>query len=260
MNSKDSLFRTEAGLAFKGISLKDRSALFEALEKELGVIPVQYCEAASYSFAMMVRVALGLSAEGARVAALVDDCQSGWVALATMRHLINAGTNCHILIHEQAESYSDNFAHQIHPLKAMGASIYAFSDYNELKEHIAVITDSHNVLCGLYRSDRAVDSAKDLVDLLNEIQTPVHCLTAPLGVDVDTGARVGPPLFASSTLSLGTPLKGLYSGADYVGRHYVCDVSLSTELYKRYGADLSKLFSEQPIVQIFPVKEDVGNS
>jgi NAD(P)H-hydrate repair Nnr-like enzyme with NAD(P)H-hydrate epimerase domain len=45
--------------------------------------------------------------------------------------------------------------------------------------------------------------------LLNEMSTPIHCVLAPYGFDLETGAKHGELLYASSTLSLGAPLETL---------------------------------------------------
>jgi hypothetical protein len=70
---------------------------------------------------------------------------------------------------------------------------------------------------------------------------------------ISRSATIGTGLFASSTLSLGLPLAGLSGGRDRVGRHYVCDVSFSKEIFARAGVAWTPLFAEQPVVQIFPV-------
>jgi hypothetical protein len=57
-------------------------------------------------------------------------------------------------------------------------------------------------------------------------------------------------------LSLGAPLKGLNPGKNYVGRHYLCDISFSHAIYQKHGGDLSGFFSDQPVIQIYPLTTD----
>ena len=93
------------------------------------------------------------------------------------------------------------------------------------------------------------------VKVLNECQTPVHSVDAPLGINVDSGAPGADPLYSSSTLSLGVPFVGLADGNEYVGRHYVCDISATRALYTQdSGDDLGWLFAEQPVTQIVAVE------
>jgi hypothetical protein len=101
-------------------------------------------------------------------------------------------------------------------------------------------------------SANSVPNLAGIIGVLNEGRTPVHAVELPGGIDPNSGKALGTSLFASSTLSLGAPLAGLSAGRDRVGRHYVCDVSLSKDLFDRAGVPWSPIFAEQPVVQIFP--------
>lgn len=253
----DPIFQTKNGIVFPAFSKATLGGMFDRLEKELGVTPAQYCEAASYSMAMVVRYALGLSAEGGKVTGLIADSKAGWVALGTLRHLQNCGTAVHLILLNEGTHGSYDLKLQLQPLTIGGAKIYPWSALLENQATIhQLLTTSHNIICGLY--DSAADNKlqhSDLVRVLNDLSTPIHCIEAPLGLDEDLGQPGPEPLFASSTLSLGAPLAGLYRGNEYVGRHYLCDVSFSPEVYNQAGFDLSLLFSEQPVLQIHPKKE-----
>ena len=236
------------GRCFNGISSEQKKKLVSALTEKIGLHSLQTEEAASFCLAMIVRYALGLSASGGSIGILVNDSLAGRVALAGARHLSNAGSVVSIFV--EGEPTSEAFLHQRKILEILGIPFHNLAHLNELQ---AFLPNCHNIICGLYTSDDSTDR-KELIEILNDASTPIHCIEAPLGINVDTGAPIKPAIIASSTLSLGSPFKGLYEGRDYVGRLYICDISSPSGLYKEIGADdLSVLFHSQPVVQVFPL-------
>lgn len=214
------------------------------------------CEAVSYSMSMVVRVALGLSAKGARVGAIVSDSFPGWCTLAAIRHLATAGTQCSIIYLEQAGEKSEMLQLEAAPLSHMQINM---AEWDKIKSQAAsgvLFADFHNLLWGVSDFEPAGHPRiTEVCDVLNELQTPIHCIQAPAGIDINTGERKKTPLFASSTLSVGLPLRGMHRGRDFVGRHYICDISICSALYRSFGEDITEIFSEQPVVQIYPVAE-----
>ncbi len=253
--TNEPLFKTKAGLAFSAFRPESISRMHSALS-ELGITNTQIVEAASYSFAMVARFALGLSALGGKVCAVVGDCRAGYTALATLRHLVNSGAEGIILTLTDATKGSSDFKQQLLPLSKMGVPIALIDDASATSNLAQTVGDSHNVLCGLFGATDGVAITPALIERLNELQTPIHSVEAPIGVDLVTGAINGTPLFASSTLSLGAPFSGLHKGHEYAGRHYLCDISFTKSIYLAEGHDLAPIFSEQPVTQILPVLED----
>ena len=244
-------FATKAGLPLNGVNLATINKLRAALQDEYGVTMPQVCEAASYSMAMVVRFALGLSASGGMTCGIVRDCLSGWVVAATLRHLVNAGADAQVILIPEG-AHSPNLTLQLKPLEAMGLPIYDWTPSPDQEDLISVIQSCHNTLVGLFDPllpDWKPDLAP-LISVLNEVPTPNHSVELPYGIDPDSGKANSTPLFSSSTLSLGAPLKGLVAGNEYAGRHYVCDISITKALYLSAGQDLCPLFSDQPVVQI----------
>ena len=241
-------FETKTGLKFLGATSAQLTGLHRSLFEEFGLLPVQAVEAASYSMAMVARYALGLSAQGGEVACIVSDSLPGWIALATMRHLANAGATGQIFVIGPARS--DSFLLQKELLAKMSLK---FADWQlgTVNEKVEYLSQCHNVIYGI--SDTPTEITLALNSALNELRTPIHCVMLPTGIDPDTGKTSSGALFASSTLSLGAPLVGLFYGHENAGRHYICDISLTTNLYRQNGCpDLTPLFSEQPVMQILP--------
>ena len=250
------IFKNKAGVLFPGFLKEQLSAMRAELFGKYGITQAQVSEAASYSMAMVIRYALGLTSEGGVVGALVSDTLAGYTALATVRHLVNSGASAHIRL-LRTKQHSPELTQQLQPLKLMEVEIVE-AEPSQLKaaQLSQLFSTCHNVVCGLYDPELATDPLNgEMIEALNELSTPIHCIDAPLGIDVNSGAPGPAPLYASSTLSMGAPLCGLFAGRDFVGRHYLCDISFSSKIYMSQGFDLAPLFSEQPVLQIFPNEE-----
>lgn len=245
------MFKTKSGITFPGIQPSQLVEIRKQLVESYEYSYPQLVEAASYSMAMVVRFALGLSAEGGRVACIFNDTLTGWVTLATVRHLINAGSQADLIYIGSQETTTDQLNLQLAPLGKMGCSVTLWSNEQESEAIADILSNCHNSLCGYYDLTRPISVfERSINDLLNELNTPIYTVEAPPGIDPETGKSQGSPLYASCTLSLGAPLAGLVGGQDYIGRHYLCDISIPKELYAVAGLDLSQVFSDQPVQQI----------
>jgi NAD(P)H-hydrate repair Nnr-like enzyme with NAD(P)H-hydrate epimerase domain len=253
MNSPSSPhFKTKQGLQITGLSAPQYAEMWQSLLDHYGLHPTQLVEASSYSMAMVVRYALGLTADEGKVITLAANRPAGWVALATMRHLVTAGADG-IVVLDTSDPSEGELARQLFTLERLGIPVVALDDLLA-DDPNRFFESCHNVICGWYnRESQPTASVSRLVDMLNEASTPVHTIEAPLGMDPTTGAMGSVPLYASSTLSLGAPFSGLHAANDLVGRHYLCDISCPRELYEKYGLDITKAFAEQPVVQISPL-------
>jgi len=247
------LFYTKRKEEIPGISKAIYQETITRLHNEFGLSWGQTCEAAAFSMAMVIRYALGLSSAGGRSTIIASDCPSGWVALATMRHLLNGGALSVLFIMMKEGVPSAELSQQLYTLEKMGVTPIICDPNSVSQDFIDVVPETHNVICGLYGSE---NDYSEYVDIMNDGSIPVHAIQSPLGVDVDSGASKGNPLFASSTLSLGLPFAGLHKGNDYVGRHYVCDISIPYALLEAQPAispidSIPLIFSEQPVQQIY---------
>ncbi len=255
------IFSTKSGLGLPAVAPLELGKARATLIHDVGISPEQMVEAASYSMAMVVRFALGLSADGGRVAALVRDNLAGHTALATIRHLVNSNSDAIVFYFGELPSAgSDALKRQLAPLEHMGVQVLPLNAASKAQA-LETIASCHNLLFGLCDIEDTGSFSQDKflrecsADL-NEMSTPIHAVELPSGIHPTTGAATGEPIFASSTISLGAAVTGTYHAADNVGRHYVCDISLTKTLYTRLGIDSAgALFAEQPVVQIFPSKE-----
>lgn len=253
MTSTQPLFKTKAGEPLHGISAATLLELRRAVTEVYGVSPTQVAEAAGYSMAMVVRYALGLSAQAGRICVVAADGLPGLVALATLRHLVIGGAAGAALLTPSTGPRSPELEAQLKTLTAMNVPVEELEPLHASGDFGRLVGDCHNVLWGA--SNPSANQLKELagvIETLNEGRTPVHAVDLPAGIDPDIGTSIGTALFASSTLSLGLPLNGLSPGRDKVGRHYVCDASFTKELFEAAHVPWTPLFAEQPVVQIFP--------
>lgn len=246
------MFKTKTGISLPGASPEQLLEMRKRLIEEFGFTYPQLVEAASYSMAMVVRFALGLSAEGGRVACIFEDSLTGWISLATVRHLLNAGSEAELIYIGSQERVSDQLNLQLGPLGKMGCSVTVWTKAEENETIADLLSGCHNSLCGYYDISRAITPfEKNINEVLNELSTPIYTIEGPPGIDPLTGQSQGSPLYASCTMSLGAPLTGFITGNDYLGRHYLCDISLTKELYKVIDSDFSIVFADQPVQEIF---------
>lgn len=245
-----SFFLTKNGERLRGVSTLVRDRMFLRL-RELGVLPLQSAEAAAYSLAMVVRMALGMFARDGRICAVVDDSFEGSIAMAATRHLVNGGAAAELILLAPPSTLSADASRQHSILQAMGIASQQVTETAEEGPLAQQISSAQHLIVGLAHTVVHPHLA-GLVELLNDANAPIHVLSVPCGVNPESGELTSSPLYASSTLSLGVPLQGLSSAAELVGRHFLCDVSFTTPIYRTEGDDLSAIFSEQPVLQLFP--------
>lgn len=278
-------FITKDNLLVTSISLEQQQRLFNQLTSEFGISQLQMVEAGAFSLAMVVRFALGLSAEGGASIGVIQDSLAGAITVAGIRHLTNSGAQSAIFIvsdkvssdtviaspslsgaanptleannSDALQSLSPLLRHQLIPLIRSGLEVYFISPTLPPHSLHELLPLAHNVIVGFGAADplQPLDTGKMgfLIEALNDAMAPIHCIDYPPGLDPVTGKATSNTLCASSTLSLGLPLRGLIRAADYVGRHYLCDISLPPLLLAEQGLELPFIFSDQPVKQIFPV-------
>ncbi len=251
----NNLFKDKKGNTFGGISYENFQNIIKEFQEKYFISTEQIIEASSFSMAMVIRSHLGLSAEGGVIGAVVKDNLAGQIALATARRLYNAGTTSNIIIPQKdLGNISKEFEHQAEAVCALGlelTTILPEENENNLND---LFSHCDNVLMGVFDNSANDDiSLRTLSNILNELSTPIHSILSPYGISPDTGEKVSVPIYSSSTLSLGIPLLGLFNGNDFVGRHYVCEISIPKEISLSVANIPETLFSEQPVCQIFKI-------
>jgi len=217
-----------------------------------GLTPLQLVESCGFSYAMVVRYALGLSSNGGAVSVFASDTFYGWVALAAARHLLHGGASVNIFTLPNCKHEGQGpMAHLLPPLVSDGASKITWEDPRKFGHVLATVEGSHNVLCGLSDANRSyLPWLESFVAFMNESAIPVHAVGTPLGLSPDGEALGVGFLYASSTLSLGLPLDVLNAHPEIIGRHYLCDLLWGLTHYHELGYRGDPLFAEQPVIRL----------
>ena len=258
MNDFKYLFQDKYQNKFGGISFEGFNDILKLLVEKYYVNSIQIAESASFSLAMIIRSHLGLSAEGGKIGMIVKDNLAGSIALATARRLYNAGTNSTIIIpQKELGTISKDFELQAEAVSALGLELMVV-DPKENENNLNELFQSFdNVVMGTFDANAYKDDSLNfLANMLNELSTPIHSILCPHGIDQDTGQKLSTPIYSSSTLSLGVPLSGLCAGNDYLGRHYICEISIPKEILVTKANIPETLFAEQPVCQIFKIKDE----
>ena len=215
-----------------------------------GLAPLQVVEGCGFSMAMVVRFALGHSANGGNITVFASDSVYGWIVLAAARHLLNAGSSLEIVVPAARLPTSDNGKRLLRTLAARGASVRLWDAplWNTVAN---IVESSHNVLCGLSDLEREIGRwTQEFTEQMNESAVPVHVVGAPTGLNLDGSTNNRAQLFASSTLSIGLPLEPLSKSPDLLGRHYLADAGWSIAAYRNISFEGPPLFAEQPVVRL----------
>ena len=247
MESQIPCLTNSEGIPLPIVSSKSYQETMAKLNSEYSISELQIVEAAAFSMAMVIRAALGYSAAEANILALITDNIESRIVLATLRHLVTSHANAEIIT---LCPPSEETKQQIAPLTKMGVNLTEFKSKAEASKLPEYLDDAHNVLFGLASQDTN-ELNNHIVSILNDNQTPIHCINCPYGVNPDDGTVTKPVLYASSTLSLGLIQSGLLTGNEYCGRNYLCDISIPQELYSEVNCpNLGLNFATQPVIRV----------
>ena len=262
-------FLTKTGIIIESVDYNSYKTMLSELRSKYHINDFQIVESASFSMAMIVRYALGLSSLGGGSVGFVNDSLCGAITLGTLRHIHHGGGVVKLFVYGNENTvFSDIFSSQLNSLKAFSVEIVYIENIDEIEDVFKYLkSDAHNFILGTdyeiflnssvptntftaqNTSQNQINFLNQLIELFNDCAIPVHVIESPPGIDKNSGKVVYTPLYASSTLSLGIPLNGLYKGNDFVGRHYVCDISMPLS---DINGNRIVIFDEQPVVQITP--------
>ena len=222
-------------------------------------------EAAAYSLGMVVRSALGLSASEAQLLFLVTPSFSGAVALAAARVLLHAGADICPVSYAPARGGAANadgsasgspweaeFRRQCETLALLGRPPLERSAGELTATLEPEFPQAHAIVMGIVdplpEPPPLLPGEQELIASLNEHPLPIHSVLIPLGLLEARMHTASRPLYSSSTLSLGVPLQVYRQEVQFLGRHYLGDISLPRSvLGPGYEAPL---FADQPVIQI----------
>jgi NAD(P)H-hydrate repair Nnr-like enzyme with NAD(P)H-hydrate epimerase domain len=245
------LFHDQRSLPLTGVSFEAFTEGCAAAREHHGITPIQMAEAAGFSCAMVVRHALGLSSLDGILLAVVTPTLAGAITLCCLRHLIFSGVSATVF--ELGTLTDDPLTAQLAaPLRSNAAQFLALADISN-EDFTARLGAAHAIMLGTFGA--STQFSPPLAEILNEHRVPVHSIFLPPGISPQNGSCEPWAVYSSSTLALGLPLECMYRAYDYMGRLYLCDISLPPEVTAAMSPRAREVFSEQPVIQIFPAVE-----
>ncbi len=200
-------------------------------------------ESSAFSMAMVTRHSLGLRALKGSVVGLISDSISGAAAAATLRHLSSGGAKTKAFVISSTGNAS--LKTELDLCREAGVEV------SSLIPKESDFTGCHSVIAGVFGGTN-IESPylTTLWESLNAMPLPVQSILPPIP---DSNAKV-PLIYAASTLFLGLPTDIPVHLKESLGRTYLCDISLPRIYSGSFGEETSGLFSEQPVVQIYPTE------
>ncbi len=238
-------FTTESGITIPTIDSSSYHELLTRMVKEYEFSSTHLSEATSLSMAMVVRYSLGYDANKGSVISIISDSLTGYVATATLRHLVNGGAKGKLVLADSNKKLSPELSKEITLAQNTGVQIIT------PKEAISQISEFHCAMIGIFGGECLANPYFDnLVEEFNDKTIPVHSIVFP----TEDAIANQPKIYSASTLSLGIPLSETIKYYDFIGRHYLCDISIPQTIYQELGLKNCSLFSEQPVIKLLPQK------
>jgi len=188
---------------------------------------------------------LGSTVTGKTVIVLCGAGNNGGGGMVAARHLANRGARVHAMLVGDPQRLKDVPAQQWHILQAMDLAVVQAP-----KLHEADLLLDALIGYGLTNSPRG--QAAVWIERVNTAARPVLALDTPSGLNLTTGRPEQPCMRATATLTLALPKAGLFAEtARYVvGDLYLGDISVPSQLYRRFGINVGPIFAADTIVPL----------
>ena len=215
--------------------------------EEYGIELIQMMENAGRNLAELARKILSGKVLERRIAVLCGGGNNGGGGMVAARHLHNWGASVWVHLTSDAARLKEIPAHQWKILRRM--NIVEANDPTEVPKQIDLILDA--IIGYGLEGDPRGEAAK-WITWANQQETPILALDTPSGLDTTTGKPGLPVIQASRTLTLGLPKSGLIhpEAKPYVGKLYLADISIPTEVYQRVGIGIGSVFQKETIVEL----------
>ncbi len=206
---------------------------------DFGISLIQMMENVGRSLAQL---ALELYAPKS-VTVLAGPGGNGGGGLAAARHLANHGIELDIVLAFPEDRANEAAQVQLQALRRMGVRIRTTPESGHLPD---VVIDA---LIGYGLSGPPTGVAAELIAWTNEVPAQVLALDVPSGFDAQSGRALDPCVRADATLTIAAPKRGLI-GAVEAGRIYLVDISVPSDIYRRWGYRGGNIFGQEWIVRV----------
>jgi NAD(P)H-hydrate epimerase len=242
-------------MALSGLTLAQMREVDRLMVEDFGITLLQMMEHAGRGLAEVARRSVGGSLAEARVLVLAGPGNNGGGGLTAARHLANAGAEVHVALSappplsgRDAERQRLTLRHMRIPGSDRGVRL------DELPELLAGADLVLDALLGYSGHGDPREPIASLIHAVNATTVPCLALDLPSGLDGDTGVPRDPTMRAVATLTLAWPKVGLLASAaqPYIGRLYLADIGVPTEILATLGIPHAAVFARGPVVQVRP--------
>ncbi len=177
------------------------------------------------------------------VAVVCGRGNNGGDGLVAARLLIQRGFDVAVFLLSRASELSPDARASWERLVPLTAHIYELSHPDEIRLHHPVLAGASVIIDALLGTglERTVEGPlAQLIEYLNVLKRPIVAVDMPSGLSADTGVPLGVAVRATTTVTLGLPKVGLFTGsaADYAGEIVVADIGIPPEEVERLAVQL----------------------
>ena len=210
--------------------LADKAAI-----NDFGIPGVVLMENAGLAVVRQVEELLGPQLEGKKAAIFCGGGNNGGDGLVAARHLHNRGCEVRLYFLTDPDIFRGDALTNYEILNNMGVSGFQLSEGSRLNVARMALWSADVAIDAIFGTglrDDVRDITLQVIEMLNESNTPVVSCDIPSGLSSTTGKPLGAAVKADVTVTFGYCKLGLVLSAakPYVGRLVVADVSLPSQV------------------------------
>ena len=219
---------------------------------EYQILLIQMMENAGRNLAHLARRRfLNGNPIGRSILVLVGTGGNGGGGLVCARRLHNWGAQVQVISTAEPNRLTEIPLHQHSVLQRMGVPSSVAGDSGDLPAADLIV----DAIIGYALSGAPTGRAATLIQAANAHGAPILALDAPSGVDTTTGRAYEPAIWATATMTLALPKKGLSSqeAKSRVGELYLADISVPGELYANPTLEIpvGPIFAEDDVIRVW---------
>ncbi len=215
--------------------LADSSAI-----NEYGIPGAVLMENAGHALANQAEKMLG-TLNGKKIAIFCGGGNNGGDGLVAARHLYNRGCEVRLYFLADPEVFRGDALLNYNIITNMGITGFQLLEGNRLNVARMALWSSDlaiDAIFGTGMHDNVQDIALEVINMLNESDTPVIACDIPSGLSASTGQPLGAAVKAAATVTFGFCKMGLVLPAarQFVGELIVADISLPVQVEENLGS------------------------
>lgn len=181
----------------------------------------------------------GLDAD--KIVILAGPGNNGGDALVAARHLHSKGFD--VIVFLASDNLKDAPQKNLEKIRHMEIA-------GGTKELPSAIEDADLIVDGLLGfslNGAPRGTIKEMIDMVNDNDTPVLSIDVPSGLDSEKGIALHPHIRADMTIALALPKIGTKLCSKRV---FVADIGIPKDVYAKVGIDIGDLFAQQKIIEL----------